>query len=150
MTEASLRGGSAALALAAAVALVGCAENREGTGGGAPPPPEVTHSSAAPSAAPSGPSGEPSIGRSGCVASVEEATARSGDPPGATCLVVGAELWVHFAPGAWSALSVSAPAVLSCTAGEPGARCRAAAPGTAVVSATDGSQTWLLTVRVIA
>jgi hypothetical protein len=64
--------------------------------------------------------------------------------------VVGAELRVTFAPGQWSRLAVSDPAVLACVEGEPGAVCRALSAGTAMLSARSGGDSWHLTVHVVA
>jgi hypothetical protein len=83
------------------------------------------------------------------VAHVEEATVRPGDPPGEICLVAGAELRVTYAPGDWRPVDVSDPAVLACAAAEPGAVCRAARAGTAVLSASAGADSWRLTVHVV-
>jgi hypothetical protein len=98
------------------------------------------------------------------VASVEEATVRAGDPPGATCLVIGAKLRITSAPapGAFLPLESSDPAVLRCTPtawtnSTMNATCTALKPGTAIVSAIVQKRTggdppeyvWQLTVRVV-
>jgi hypothetical protein len=90
---------------------------------------------------------------------------RPGDPPGATCLIVGATLKVTSAPSGslrWMPVESSDPAVLRCTPtawtnSTLNVACTALKPGTATVSTftekgvpDPQETTWRLTVRVIA
>jgi hypothetical protein len=147
-----------------------------GCGRGASPPaaqssvPGGSASGGGSTASPSSPvtPGSGATGRDGCVASTDEATVRSREAPGRTCLIVGATLNVTSEASPlqpWAPLSTSDPSVLACTS-SPGpdgtvtGTCRALRPGTATLSTFTGpfagdphgppQYTWQLAVTVVA
>jgi branched-chain amino acid aminotransferase len=148
---------SRALVLASlgALALAGCNKSPAGNGraagrpsgatspGASAPASPATGSSVSPGRLPPPLDPGPTL-RSGCVSSTEEATARMAEPPGQTCLVVGAKLHVAAQPSPrhpWQPLSSSDSAILSCTSttgasGTIDGTCRALRAGTAVVTTT--------------
>lgn len=99
----------------------------------------------------------PAPRRDDCVRSTELATARTGEPAGAICLVVGATLTVDAAPSPaspWQPLSTSDASVLRCkstpgTDGTFSGGCQAVGAGVATIGSAAGPDTWRLTVTVV-
>jgi hypothetical protein len=150
----------------AALLVAGCgAATPSGT---APAGGSASSGGTAPSTVRPSPPGPGPSDRAGCVASTDEATARTREAPGQICLIVGATLNVSSEASPlqpWTPLSTSDPSVLACIsrAGPDGTvegTCRALRPGTATLTTNTGpfagdphgppQYLWQLTVTVVA